>query len=78
MDDNCGARLTNGGAGARIDPSVCPLCGKENGCAMAAGRAPESCWCFAASLSADALGRIPPEAKGQSCLCRECAGGSAR
>lgn len=29
-------------------PALCPRCGRANACAVAAGRDPQSCWCFAA------------------------------
>jgi hypothetical protein len=54
-----------------VDPHHCPLCGEPNSCGMAEGKS--SCWCFEASIDADTLARIPPEAQGKSCICRGCA-----
>ncbi|MBB6634776.1 cysteine-rich CWC family protein [Cohnella thailandensis] len=56
-----------------FDPSVCPLCGKANGCAATAGRPPETCWCSRATFSEKTLSRIPPELRMRACLCGECA-----
>ncbi|RUS45587.1 cysteine-rich CWC family protein [Cohnella sp. AR92] len=56
-----------------FDPSVCPSCGRANGCAVTAGRPPETCWCNKAVFSEEALRRIPPELRMKACLCIECA-----
>ena len=56
-----------------FEPHLCPLCGKPNECALADGRAPESCWCFTAQVTPRALERIPEEARGVACLCQACA-----
>ena len=55
------------------DASQCPLCGKPNECAIAAGRDPESCWCMTATISPSALASVPQEAKGKVCICATCA-----
>ena len=60
-----------------IDTSSCPLCGKPNECAVAAGRDPESCWCMTATMSPNALTAIPAEAQGKACICARCAAGAA-
>jgi len=54
-------------------PHLCPLCGQENDCALANGRPIESCWCFTAEISRQALERIPEAARGVACLCASCA-----
>ncbi|RZL10379.1 MAG: hypothetical protein EOP40_06570 [Rubrivivax sp.] len=52
----------------------CPLCGGPNGCAPAAlGRFDVPCWCRDAKVSPEALARVPPHERGQSCLCARCA-----
>ncbi|MCB1730897.1 MAG: cysteine-rich CWC family protein [Halieaceae bacterium] len=51
---------------------TCPLCGGDNRCAMAAGRAPESCWCNSVTIAPAALAAIPPESVGKRCLCPAC------
>jgi hypothetical protein len=56
---------------ATPDPSRCPLCGTANQCGMAAGSS--ECWCFGATVSKDALERLPAEARGKACLCARCA-----
>jgi hypothetical protein len=60
-----------------INPSLCPLCGKANFCAMeiekATGEKQPACWCVAAEFSADLLARVPKAAQGQACICATCA-----
>jgi hypothetical protein len=56
------------------DTSRCPLCGASNECAMAAGRAPETCWCMTAVIDPDVIASIPSEAQGKVCICARCAG----
>lgn len=56
-----------------IDPSRCPLCGQPNQCGIAAGEA--TCWCFETPIPAEALEKVPPEARGIACLCKTCATG---
>ena len=51
---------------------TCPLCGRANKCAVAAGRAVDSCWCYRATLSPAALAAVPPESAGKRCLCPAC------
>ncbi|MFN9473599.1 cysteine-rich CWC family protein [Acidovorax sp.] len=51
----------------------CPLCGQANQCAMAAGQAPETCWCMATPVAPEALAQIPVEARGKVCICPLCA-----
>jgi hypothetical protein len=58
-----------------FDPSRCPLCGVENQCGMAAGST--ECWCFGATVSKDALERLPPAALGKACVCARCAAAGA-
>lgn len=60
------------------DRAKCPLCGSANECAVAAGRAPESCWCMTATMNPGALASIPPEAQGKVCICPRCASGAPR
>lgn len=55
-----------------LDPGVCPICSKPNGCMMAAGRAEEGCWCTEAVIPGELLALVPEEAKGKACICRDC------
>lgn len=55
----------------------CPLCGEANGCAIAAGRDPESCWCMTATIDPGLLESVPAEARGKICVCPRCASKSA-
>lgn len=52
--------------------TVCPLCGGDNQCAIAAGKAAESCWCQEATISKEALAALPEEAVNNVCVCPEC------
>ncbi|WP_082517103.1 cysteine-rich CWC family protein [Acidovorax sp. Leaf78] len=54
------------------DTSQCPLCGQPNGCAIAAGRAPESCWCMAQTIDRAALARLPADQRERACICPAC------
>ncbi len=51
---------------------ICPLCGADNKCAMAAGRPAETCWCQGVSFDRDALARVPEASKDKHCLCEAC------
>ena len=53
-------------------PSVCPLCGQSNECAIAAGRPAESCWCMTQAIDPAALAALPQEAPGKVCICAAC------
>jgi hypothetical protein len=59
---------------APADASRCPLCGRPNGCAMAAG-GQEPCWCASATISPETLAQIPAALRDVACLCAECATG---
>ena len=60
-----------------VDPSICPLCGQSNLCAMeveqATGVKQPPCWCSAVRFDATQLSRIPELARGKACLCAACA-----
>ncbi|WP_345064994.1 cysteine-rich CWC family protein [Acidovorax lacteus] len=60
------------GSAPTAPPERCPLCGGPNGCAMAAGQPPESCWCMQATLDPAALARIPAADRGLRCVCAAC------
>lgn len=51
---------------------ICPLCGGDNQCAMAAGKPADSCWCQEVTISKEALAAIPAEAVNKICLCPAC------
>jgi hypothetical protein len=54
-----------------IDPSLCPLCGRPNECAALRGES--ECWCKTVVVPQDVMDRVPMEARGVACVCRECA-----
>jgi hypothetical protein len=64
--------MTSSSANA-VDPSLCPVCGEPNTCAMSQGKAVTECWCFGAPISESALQRIPSQAKNLACVCPRCA-----
>jgi hypothetical protein len=51
---------------------ICPLCGGDNECAVAAGKPPDSCWCKKVTISPKALAAIPVESVDKYCLCPAC------
>jgi hypothetical protein len=57
-----------------LDPRTCPLCGGDNQCAMASGKAPESCWCVSVEIAPTVLQRLPADAIGKVCICGACVG----
>ena len=50
----------------------CPLCGKENACALENGHA-SPCWCTTQVFPAALLARLPSEEVNRRCICRSCA-----
>ena len=60
-----------------VDPTVCPLCGAANQCAMviakATGKPLERCWCVDAVFAPELLAKVPQAAQGMSCVCPVCA-----
>lgn len=56
---------------------ACPLCGGDNNCAMTQpGQTVADCWCLTASISPEALERVPEEQINQTCICQACATGT--
>jgi hypothetical protein len=59
------------------DPTLCPLCGQSNRCAMemqrATGQEQPPCWCTQVDFAAEVLARVPAEAQRLSCICAACA-----
>ena len=64
-----------------VCPTLCPLCGQPNTCAMEAakrtGQPQPPCWCTRVSFAPEVLARVPPQAQGLACICPACAGGAA-
>ena len=60
--------------------SVCPLCRRPNGCAMAAADggsdAASPCWCVAAAIDPATLARASALDGGMACVCAACAAGT--
>jgi len=56
--------------------TTCPVCGGSNQCMPAStGTFDVPCWCTTASISAEALARVPVELIDKACLCPRCASG---
>ncbi|MDG0814296.1 cysteine-rich CWC family protein [Cohnella rhizosphaerae] len=68
-------RADRGDRGDRANRDRCPLCGGPNGCAIEAGRQPESCWCMRRTIGEDVLAGVPPQLRGAACICPICAAG---
>ena len=62
-------------AAAAGSADLCPLCGSDNGCAMAAG-ADVRCWCSDAAFAPASLDRAARAAGPPRCLCARCATGA--
>ncbi|MGD9773839.1 cysteine-rich CWC family protein [Diaphorobacter sp.] len=58
---------------AQADTARCPLCHQPNQCAIAAGRPAQECWCMHEDVCAQALERLPQQAREPSCICPHCA-----
>ncbi len=56
----------------QLSPTACPLCGEDNHCSVAAGRA--TCWCFTERIPRAVRERVPPYARDAACVCANCAG----
>lgn len=57
-----------------IDPTLCPLCGKQNHCAVTLQQDPSTCWCHQPDIHIDSelLAKLPEEARGKACICKQC------
>lgn len=49
--------------------NICPGCGADNQCAVSAGKAPESCWCFRLPFGLAEQAALPQNA---DCYCELC------
>ena len=60
----------------QIDPTICPLCGEPNQCALeiakATGKPLEECWCVSVAFTEETLSRVPPHALNKACVCKKC------
>ncbi len=54
------------------DQRLCPLCGRNNHCALANGETGASCWCMDVTLKATALSALPDGERGVRCICPNC------
>jgi len=60
--------------------SLCPLCRRANGCALAAAAGGQAvatpCWCVTAAMAPAALARASAIDGGAACVCAACATGA--
>jgi len=58
-------------------PTLCPLCGQPNHCAMevekATGQPQGPCWCTQVDFAQSLLEQIAVEHRGKACVCANCA-----
>ena len=54
----------------QIQPSVCPICKKENGCMAESNAA--ACWCISVNINQQLLQHVPADLKGKQCICSDC------
>ena len=52
--------------------TICPLCGGDNACAVAAGKSHEACWCWNVKLDKQALEAVPEASRNKHCICAAC------
>ncbi|MFK7604595.1 MULTISPECIES: cysteine-rich CWC family protein [unclassified Pseudomonas] len=57
-----------------ISPSLCPVCGARNDCALASPElAAHPCWCYNVSINPERLKALRVEQLDLTCLCPRCA-----
>ena len=54
-------------------PNLCPLCGKENLCAVASDPDAKDCWCFHTEISPLARRKVAAIGQSGRCICPQCA-----
>lgn len=59
-----------------MNPTLCPVCGQPNRCAMElereSGVKQPPCWCTQVDFSQELLAQVPPAARGTACICAGC------
>ncbi|MDO5521994.1 MAG: cysteine-rich CWC family protein [bacterium] len=55
-----------------VNKGICPICGKENGCAFQRGLSHDKCWCEEVKVPHGLLDQVPEELKRKACICRNC------
>jgi hypothetical protein len=56
-----------------FNESQCPLCHRDNSCAMANNKTSSHCWCQTADINPAALAQTPIELRNKQCICQQCA-----
>lgn len=52
--------------------NICPICGKDNECAIANGKNPNKCWCMNFNIKPEVLNIIKTKYKDKACICKNC------
>lgn len=64
-----------------MDPTLCPLCGQPNRCAMEVERdtgvKQPPCWCTQVDFGPQLLARVPATARRTACICAACQAASS-
>ncbi len=59
-----------------LDPNAitCPICGRENQCAVTIGQDPSNCWCFAPEITVGeaVVAAVPLAKRRTACVCADC------
>jgi len=56
-----------------VDPDICPLCRKPNGCEHHhGGTNKNNCWCHELIIPRQIFTLVPAEALNKACICRHC------
>ncbi|GIU50021.1 MULTISPECIES: cysteine-rich CWC family protein [Shewanella] len=51
---------------------ICPICFKQNQCAVTAGLSIESCWCLTQSAEKKVDPKLLSDLSGKACVCQDC------
>jgi Cysteine-rich CWC len=55
--------------GCLIESKVCPICNRDNKCAISNGEQFNSCWCMTITIPAELLEKSPDKSR---CICQKC------
>ncbi|PJI07372.1 MULTISPECIES: cysteine-rich CWC family protein [Clostridium] len=55
-----------------IDPTVCPICGKDNNCGNRKGLPHGECWCSHIKVPQGLKDLVPEHLKMKACICKDC------
>ena len=55
-----------------IQKGKCPLCGKDNHCAIVHHKDPMTCWCMEKKIPEGLRKQVPESLRKQACICENC------